>query len=550
MSSPLAALAWAIWRRGRRSAWIVLGCLSACALVNLLFLSGPDVTAATRSNYNPFFGLLMVVSFLFLIGIFNYTEFNSAKDWHGFPYRLFVLPVPTWQLVALPMVLVAASVGLLFTAWIKLVWTHGQIPIPEWFGTVLAVYAVFYQTFLWLLAGFRVLRIVTLGFGGVTSVLVIWLPFAPDAGPWLSKERLMAMMVGLAVIAYVIAWATVARQRSGGGRRRSWIRVVWDRIEGVLPRRKKDFASAAAAQFWFEWRRAGWVLPACVAFVIVAIVLPISWYGRDDARYTNYILGRLLVAPFVLAFVIGKAFIKCEFWSTNLALPSFLAVRPMGDGEFVAAKLKVAAVSAAITGLLIITFLALWLSLWANTTQLVRFLWQLQMLFPHSWPIILLLTFCAALVLIWRCLVSGLWVGLSGKPSHYFGAAGMQILGPALLLLAGGIWGDQIDKALKNDDGLRTLMIFQGIGWALALLIVGKAWFAAFSWSKNPRRYASRYLWVWSIATVCAITIAILLHPPFDIYRTSHLYLLLALLIFPLARLGLAPLSLAKNRHR
>jgi hypothetical protein len=547
MKSPLVALAWEIWQRGRRSAWIVLGCLGACALVNLLFLSGADIAKETRAHYEPFFGLLMVVSFLFLIGIFNYTEFNSAKDWHGFPYRLFVLPVPTWQLVALPMALVAAAVGLLFTAWIKLVWTHGQIPMPEWFGTVLAVYAVLYQTFLWLLAGFRVLRIVTLGFGGVTSVLVIWLPFA-DAGPWLSKERLMAMMVGVAVMAYVIAWATVARQRSGGGRRRSWLGLVWGCIEDALPRRKKDFASAASAQFWYEWRRAGWVLPACMAFVIGAIVLPISWYGRHDAQYTDYIFGRLLAAPFVLAFVIGKAFIKCEFWSTNLTLTPFQAVRPLGDGEFVTAKLKVAAMSAAITGLLMLAFLALWLPLWANTSNLARNLWELQMFFPHSWHVILVLGFCGFVVLIWRCLVSGLWVGLSGKPWHYFGAAGMQVLIAALVLLAIGIWSSQIDKTLKDNSNLPV--IFQAMGWGLALLVISKVWFAAFSWRKNPARHTSHYLRIWSGATVGFVALAFLLRPPFDTQRLAHLFLLAALLSFPLARLGLAPPALAKNRHR
>jgi len=40
----------------------------------------------------------MTASFLFLMGIFNHTE-NSSKEWSGFPYRHFILPVATWRLV-------------------------------------------------------------------------------------------------------------------------------------------------------------------------------------------------------------------------------------------------------------------------------------------------------------------------------------------------------------------------------------------------------------------------------------------------------------------
>jgi len=96
----------------------------------------------------------MVWSFLFLFGFFNYTEINSTREWNGFPYRLFTLPVRTWQLVVLPMLFGVVAAELVYVAWIKLVWTHGSIPNPEWFAAVLGAYMVFYQTALWSLAGF------------------------------------------------------------------------------------------------------------------------------------------------------------------------------------------------------------------------------------------------------------------------------------------------------------------------------------------------------------------------------------------------------------
>jgi branched-subunit amino acid transport protein AzlD len=141
MKSPTTALVWEIWQRGRRSALLVLGCVSLCAVVNQCIVE--RVSNEARASFSPFFGMLMLLSFLLLMGIFNYTEFSSTKEWHGFPYRLFVLPVLTLKLVALPMFLGVASVELIYIAWIKLVWTHEQIVMPEWFAVVLGAYVVF-----------------------------------------------------------------------------------------------------------------------------------------------------------------------------------------------------------------------------------------------------------------------------------------------------------------------------------------------------------------------------------------------------------------------
>ena len=551
MSSAFAALAWEIWRRGRRSAWLVLGCVSICGLINLLVAAERGLNEASQTRFSALYGFLMTLSFLFLMGMFNYTEFNATKEWNGFPYRLFTLPLRTWQLVAVPMLLGVVSVEAVYLAWIKLVWTHPPVLTPEWFGIVLGAYMVFYQTALWSLAGFRILRIVAMSLGGVSSIGVACLPFLAQAmpSPWLSERRLMALLAGAAVSAFLLAWAAVARQRCGGGRRRSFVKGLGDRIADVMPRRSAGFGSMAAAQFWFEWRRTGWLLPVCAGFVIVAIIGPLSWFNREDPRYANYVLGRLLGMPLVLAFVIGKGFSKFEFWSTNLSLPPFLAIRPMAAGEFVVAKLKVAALSVALTWLVILAFLGLWLPLWANTARLKPLLIEFRMGYPHSWQAITVLGFFGYIVLTWRCLVSGLWVGLSGNRAYYAGSAGLQVILPALVLLAVGLWSDAIDREIDAHPDLVKSVALRSLGWLLGLLVVGKAWFAAFSWSRISPARTRQYLVIWSSATVGFIILATLSAPLLDTYRVEHLYILAALLAFPLARLGVAPWSVSKNRH-
>src|SRR5580692_5737040 len=126
MSSPLATLAWEIWRRGRRLAWLALGGLAFCVVVRLTV---PERLVSSEGVHTVY-GLLMVLSFLLVMGIFNYTEYNATREWHGFPYRLFVLPIRTWRLVTLPMLLGVVSVELLYAAWIKLVWAHDDVSLP------------------------------------------------------------------------------------------------------------------------------------------------------------------------------------------------------------------------------------------------------------------------------------------------------------------------------------------------------------------------------------------------------------------------------------
>src|SRR5581483_6789622 len=445
MRSPTTALAWAIWRRGRRAGGWAIACLAFCALVNLA-VPGRLRLTETGQVFDPVFGFLMTVSLLLVFGLFNYTEFNSTREWNGFPYRLFSLPLRTWQLVALPMLLGIATVEVVYVAWIKLVLTHNPVLKPEWFAVLLGAYMIFYHTALWSLAGFRIARIIVLSLGGVSSILVAWLPFSDSQGayPWLSEKYLAAGMAVLAFISFLIAWTVVGRQRRGGGHRRNWIHCLLEQAGDLLPRRNRQFASPAAAQFWFEWRRAGLLLPACVGFALLAIFGPFSWAFRTDPRSTIDTLVKIVAMPIVLGFI------------------------------------------------------ALWLPLWADKTQLQQFLREFRRFYPHSWLAITILYFAGFAVITWRCLVSGLLVGLSGNRSYYIASACLQVLVPTLLSLAAGLFSDTIDSEIQQHPDVVNSITLTLIGWLLALAVILKIWSVVFSWSKNSVRRTSQYLLLWS----------------------------------------------------
>ena len=93
--------------------------------------------------------------------------------------------------------------------------------------------------------------------------------------------------------------------------------------------------------------------------------------------------------------------------------------------------------------------------------------------------------------------------------------------------------------------------------WIAALAVITKFWVAAFSWRNIAPQRIRQYLVIWLGSTLCLIALAMLVWAgylryflPSDIYRLRSLLILVALLVIPFARVGLAPSALARNRHR
>jgi hypothetical protein len=372
-------------------------------------------------------------------------------------------------------------------------------------------------------------------------------------------------MALLAIAAFFIAWSGVARQRSGGGQRGKFWRRWMDSLLDRLPGRDRDFRSPAAAQFWFEWRRSGQLLPICVAAILVLIILPLSWHMRDEADAPLWILGWTLATPMLLAIPIGKGFSKPDLWG-NLAIPSFLATRPLATGEWVVIKMKVAALSAMVSWLLTVIFLCTWLPLWANLEFLSRIRLVLWMIHDHralpQYTLAALALFAGALV-TWKCLVNGLWIGLSGSRKLFVGSgvayacaalAGMITL--AVLLNDENGFQEQVSS--DPDRGIAVL------NWIVALAVIARFWLAARAWRTIQRRRVGRYVLAWSVGTLAllggavlisvdgtlgVLLMAVLDFPPVDGVRLASLLVLCVLLVIPLARLGLAPASFTRNRH-
>jgi hypothetical protein len=311
------------------------------------------------------------------------------------------------------------------------------------------------------------------------------------------------------------------------------------------------FATPASAHFWFEWRGSGIVLPALVAGVVVVVIAPMSWLMRSDADDTMKLLLGVLATPIILAIPLGAAFSRPTFWSEDLAIPAFVAVRPLSADDLVAAKVRVAAASVALSWFVLLSFVAAWLSLWGNLDSLSRLAIQLWAFHGHSVAAVLgiaALVVIAAMLLTWRFMVSRLWSGLSGSRTRFVASATSFVVVTIAYLVFDA---SRLPGWLLGDPAR-----LEPIAWILAVIVIAKQWMAVYGSRGVAGRYVGAYLLIWIAGTMVFGSLGLVLwgilriYLPLDVARLRSVAILLAMTAVPLARVGLAPSSLARNRHR
>jgi hypothetical protein len=541
--SALGALTWEIWQRGSRLGWMVIGITALCGVVAW---SVPNKRHFADS-FEAVYWFLMVCSMILTFGIFHHAEYVRGKSWHGFPYRHFLLPVPTVVLVACPMILGLCSVELVYWVWAKLVFAPLGRVVILWPALVIGVGLLFYQATIWSLAGFRVTRLLVLAFMGLALMNFGMVPFILVVSGQRKETvfpvtALLLALMGLA--ACCGAWYSVEQQRHGGGRGKGVLKAIASHLMDLLPRRRKPFASASGAQFWYEWRQGGVVLPLCVGGLLLLAFTPLSWLMCSDHDSVLWVSGWALALPLLLGAFIGKEFAKPTLWSRDVSLNPFLAVRPIPAGELVVTRMKVAAASVTVAWFCSLLFLALYYALWADTSQLRECWDSLLQIYPRrSLYAMAGLSLVLAPIVTWRMMIVGWWAGFSGD-RRLFAASLIGQLAALILLIWGAVWfcrlfWTHLEQLLHHTTA---------IGLVLVGLAALKLALARWSWRGIRPRRAAQYLLIWWICTLGFIAQVWLVNPPLPALK--QLFLLAALLVFPLARVGIAPFFLEKNRHR
>lgn len=536
MQSPARAIAWEFRRRHRWGLIALAGYLLILGTIKLLIL-GPGYPINLDSPQS--FAFVVVVpltaTFTYFLAVFS---FGLAGDLAArpsiYPARMFALPVTTAALAGWPMLYGTAAMTLLWLATRLLALWPSGIAVPViWPALLAAVLLAWAQALTWMPYGLPGLRVIVtvLWLGVIDTVALVALQYnAPE-------PVMVAMLAPQLPLAYVAARFAVARARRGDVP--DW-RGLFTRVAAIAdlgPRPRDRFPSPQRAQLWFEWRQNGRSLPALVGILLPFELALLFLAGTDSPALVGYtVLGVLLTPPFMASFAAA---------TLSQATP-FLAMRPSTSAALVAAKLKMTIRSTLAAWLLVLVAVPLALAL--SGTWPVVIAGADHFIDAVGTPravVLVLLGVSGLLVLTWKQLVQGLYIGLSGRT---WLAKGSVFLTLSLLFLLG-----PIVQWISDSSGVQAAL-WNTAPPILAILVCVKMSAAAWIATRlYRRRLVSDRTLVAGAAVWCGVVLALygvlvwLLSTPFF---PRYVLALVAILAIPLARLSAAPLALAWNRHR
>jgi hypothetical protein len=557
MNSPSAALVWEIWRKNRWGFVLLIVLLAVCAglsqvvvtlqrkvdrlvvelplahavkqgVVEIPIEPSEEVSEATTAAQNWREGvlawsvILMGFSFLVVCAIFSGAETHTARGFTGIPPRRFTLPVRTSELVGWPIVLRCLTIVLGYFAWSHLVMppllpTREKLP-DFYYVALLCTGLVGFQALVWGLSSFprtRICLIILFVCGGLPALGFLWSQ-SPSG---------VAVIWMLSVAA---AWFGVEQERRGGWR--SWqgpIAVV--KLDEKLRPPPFGFSSAFHAQFWIEWRRNG----RLALGVLVLLVASVSYWsllnklGLPGLDKSSGVVIPLAVMALAVWLVITGLNLGRDAGSKRLALSSFSATRPLATGTLVTAKL----LAGAAIWISAVVILALGLLCFAAMESDFREL-------PKLIEIIVPLAVAGHLF------VGILPLCLSGRIPGF-----PWSLLPLLL-----IYGAVINAATwfgHHEDSYGLLFALLTALLVLKLAVAFWGFRRALGLKLVSVRFVVGYVGLWMLGAGILVALAVwYLIAPLDWANDAIFLLPAALLAVPLARIALAPLALAMNRHR
>ena len=515
-------------------------------------------------------GLSLFLTFIFC----NITGGDPRNRFDGFPRRLFTLPLSTPKLVLTPMLFSVTAIGLVYLAWAGLALPAMGRPLPlGWPLLYLSCGMSCFQTVIWALAGFKIARMVVLGMGG-TLLALGWIVLRKGVDQMLLTAVLpvdfpargiaFGLLAVMNVAALLVSFYAVENQRRGvvigiPNLRGSilWERCTWpfrriadrQRVRSVYLHNR--FKSCVDAQFWYEWRRHGRLLPATTVCVLFLIVAPAPFAAPIGAERAGILLSWIVALPLLLAFVLGKGFGKADLWSRQAGIPLYLATRPLNSADWIQAKIKSATFATVLTWSLVLMVTPLWLWLWCDYESMLVEFRKTSAVSPtlNIGTVLSILLIC--IFLTWRFLVGSLYVGLLGR-------AWINNVTACALFLCIFAFPLGASVLIERQSGLLLYpprWVTGIIVAAFCLKIIGAAVFSGTACRRgliNPRSIF-QYGIIWCVVAILLLTAGFKLLPAETTRAAgwSRWTIALAILMFvPVLRVAAAPLALARNRSR
>lgn len=399
MKNAATAMTWQIWRAQR---WgIVLGItyLVICIMVAHYL---PKVVTSQEAVQNAGWNLALPCGLILLHWMLIFSVIGSAdfqeKGYPGFQFRL---PVSTSKLALLPIFLGAASVIALWliVAFAILRPTHNVVPI-FWPMALLVTLMTIVQGISWTPMTQNWLQ------------LVIALPalLVPTAG--MIIIAIFQVNEWIAVGSYLVIlpltiWVCVngvAMARRGDALEWRMAAHLMERVAAWRRPSLLPFASIEAAQFWYEFRMHGRMLPFVVLLVLPMFALMMPLFHRHEVALFWKLLAMMFSLPVLFAATLSA---QCG----DVPYP-FLMTRPIRVAQVFSAKVKMAMTTAVISSTIVLLCSPLYFVRPAMVDSLRTALGAMG---PVKSTIVIAAVVIGPPLLTWKLIVENLWLGMAGR---------------------------------------------------------------------------------------------------------------------------------------
>jgi hypothetical protein len=546
--TPALAIGWAIWSQHRRG-------LAGCAVAFLVMAATyPFLFSFTRSPAAVFFSTVPLAgAFAFVLNSLLVVDESGSLSSRS-PKHRFVFPARTHTLVFWPMLyawIVAGSMWLVT----GLIYTSSGFPTPLLLPALaIATLMVWVQALSWLPLPYSWIRdLVTLVVLGALAALPVWMIYSD----WNSPVLIATVLIVYSAMAYPLGLAAVESDRRG---------EVWrfwpEKIErsgstttSATFSRRRPFRSADEAQFWYEWRCHGLVVPGMVGLVLFLTLLIFIQTAFTAHRpiYGAFLPGILTLLILMPVFMAGGAGpgvgrFAPMFAGNSRRFRAFVAIRPMTSGGLVSAKFRMAFVSVLLSWAVAACFPVLWVVLAGNVLGLVsltRALFQ-----PYANAKGLALMGLAAVLLpafSWKQLTGGFAPTLTGRRWIADGVA-LAHLPIFLGLMGAGFW------LVGHAEALPRVLAILPYVVVCAAILKGTVVIVTFqqalhrgliTWST-----VGSVLGIWLALSACAFACVMLVSSTGPQALSTPIALLGILAFMPLSRFALATLAFDWSRHR
>lgn len=345
MNSIPVALTWELLKRSRMA--VLLSFAGSCLLASIVvyaLLSQGGLDSADPSFVAIKFSMVLLSMMSAGISIISaQTEIS----------RIQLLPISTWTLVnwrLIPgMILISAAVALNAVV-LNLVFAV-QWPLI-WPALVAPAGLVMFQSATWTSEKPVVQVACNLVAGGIIGSWYTWRHHTVFAEPLTLAQTLLEAipLVVMAGVAHRVAILGITKRRCGESlvTGRAWDLFETD-LAPLMAHRwfHGNFKTSREAQFWFEWRKRGWLVPlaATCCFAIGLFVWLVFDRSLFQLTFGMLFAGALLaVSGMVGGLVIGNLGVS----DSNVEIGHFLSTRPMTNRDYSRIVLKVVAVTVAV----------------------------------------------------------------------------------------------------------------------------------------------------------------------------------------------------------